>query len=67
MKGNLIMEKKNRKAEEFKTEEKRMEEGYTDSMAVDPAEKHVQDKDSKVQNQERNLAKGGNNSNIRQK
>lgn len=61
------MEKKNRAAEEFKDEEQRMEEGYTDKMAVDPALKNVQDKDSKVQNQERNLAKGGNNSNIRQK
>jgi hypothetical protein len=61
------MDKKNRKAGELKNEEKRLEEGYTDRMAVDPAEKPVQDKNSKVQNQERNLAKGGNNSNIRQK
>lgn len=60
------MKKQNRAAEDFKDEEKRMEEGYNDEMAVDPAEKNIQDKDSKVQNQERNLAKGGNNSNIRQ-
>ena len=61
------MEKKNRAAEEFKNEEQKMEEGYTDEMAVDPAKKQIQDKDTKVQNQERNLAKGGNNSDIRQK
>lgn len=61
------MKKPNRAAEDFKNEEQNMEEGYTDEMAVDPAEKNIQDKDSKVQNQERNLAKGGNNSNIRQK
>lgn len=60
------MKKPNRAAEDFKAEENKMEEGYTDEMAVDPAEKNIQDKDSKVQNQERNLAKGGNNSNIRQ-
>ncbi len=59
------MKKPNRAAEDFKDEEKRMEEGYTDEMAVDPAEKNIQDKDTKVQNQERNLAKGGNNSDIR--
>ena len=61
------MKKPNRSADEFKAEENRMEEGYTDKMAVDPAKKNVQDQDSKVQNPSRNLAKGGNNSNIREK
>ncbi|MCC9136496.1 hypothetical protein ACFSKU_06560 [Pontibacter silvestris] len=48
-------------------EDKRLEEGYTDKMAVDPSKRSVQASDSKVQNPMRNLAKGGNNTNIKHK
>ncbi|QCR24387.1 hypothetical protein [Pontibacter sp. SGAir0037] len=48
-------------------ENKRQQEGYTDKLAVDPSKRSVQASDSKVQNPMRNLAKGGNNTNIKHK
>jgi hypothetical protein len=44
-----------------KVENKRQQEGYTDQVQVDPAKKSLQTDDSKVQNPNRNLAQGGNN------
>ncbi|RAU81454.1 hypothetical protein [Pontibacter arcticus] len=44
-----------------KVENKRQQEGYTDQVAVDPAERSLQADKSKVQNPNRNLAQGGNN------
>ena len=44
-----------------KVENKRQQEGYNDQVQIDPAKKALQQDDSKVQNPNRNLAKGGNN------
>jgi len=44
-----------------KIENKRQQEGYNDQVQIDPAKKTLQQDDSKVQNPNRNLAKGGNN------
>lgn len=43
------------------TENKRQQEGYTDQVQIDPAKKSLQADDTKVQNPNRNLAQGGNN------
>ncbi|WP_347157083.1 hypothetical protein [Pontibacter chitinilyticus] len=45
-----------------KVENKRQQEGYTDEVQIDPAKKSHQADDAKVQNPNRNLAEGGNNS-----
>jgi hypothetical protein len=58
-KGNL--QKQGEQNATSKVENKRQQEGYTDQVAVDPAKKPLQEDDSKVQNPNRNLAKGGNN------
>ncbi|AKD02447.1 hypothetical protein POKO110462_16550 [Pontibacter korlensis] len=44
-----------------KVENKRQQEGYNDQVQIDPAKRSLQQDDSKVQNPNRNLAKGGNN------
>jgi hypothetical protein len=44
-----------------KIEKKRQQEGYNERVEVDPAKKPLQEDDTKVQNPNRNLAKGGNN------
>lgn len=46
-------------------ENKREQKGYTEGMAIDPAQHISQTDKSKVQNPERNLAKGGNNTNVK--
>lgn len=58
-KGNL--QKQGEQNATSKVENKRQQEGYNERVEVDPAKKPLQEDDTKVQNPNRNLAKGGNN------
>ncbi|WP_187264649.1 hypothetical protein [Pontibacter beigongshangensis] len=55
------LQKQSEKQVTGQTENKRQQEGFTDQVAIDPAQKIQQTDDSKVQNPDRNLAQGGNN------
>ncbi|GAB3822811.1 hypothetical protein [Pontibacter rugosus] len=56
------LQKQSEAAATSKVENKRQQEGYTDQVQIDPAKKSLQADDAKVQNPNRNLAEGGNNS-----
>ncbi|MCC9168344.1 hypothetical protein [Pontibacter harenae] len=49
------------------TENKRQQKGFTDDMSIDPAQHTQQTNKTKVQNPTRNLAKGGNNTDVKYK
>ncbi len=61
------LQKQSEDAATSKVENKRQQEGYTEDVSVDPAQRFQQAADTKVQNPDRNLAKGGNNMPLKKK
>lgn len=55
------LQKQSEQSATSKVENKRQQEGFIKDVSVDPAQRFQQAADSKVQNPDRNLAKGGNN------
>ncbi|GAB3534196.1 hypothetical protein GCM10027443_20870 [Pontibacter brevis] len=47
------------------TEDKRWKDGHNEDISLDPAQKIAQTGSTTVQNPQRNLAKGGNNTNAK--